>query len=807
MSDKDPDIFDRLKNSDGDNGGRFADFDFFANPGRSAYGILLAITGIILLIVFKDFIFGEKYYLFKGVATDSIDALYPYLYNAAKTFPAHGWPSWSFNYGMGQNTFPFFLRDPFDLLLYFGGRQSMAGSVIFVELIKILLTVIIVYRFLKLLGLNALTAIVGSLYFSFCGYMIIGGVWHFFSFEVLNMAILLLAFELLWQRNRWILFPLPFFFIGISMPLKVYFFGLFLIAYTIFRVLHCGSKSFRDVAVLLFKIAGLSAAGLMAAGPFLLENSWVLFHNARVGGANSLSHILFSYPARARMPLDQVGTTLLRFFSNDITGLPDAFRGWHNTFESPQFWIGLLTLLALWLLPIFFPWLRFAFWAFTGNYFRIYSFLVCLLIWVPSMFALDRLIAERRLNLSLLGFTVAGLVVLLFFPWFRSNDVIYRPQQMLVLLFLLIHSGVFYLLSQSREKALMSWLLLLVVVTETVAFNYSTVNGWIAATPKDLATPNGYNDSTVFALRKLAALDHGFYRIDKNYYSSPGRYYSYNDALIQDYNGTSSYGSFNEFSYVNFLQTCGLANPKSEVESRWARGLAFHPVFESQNQVKYFLSKKNLNPEWFLLADSLFKTGNVTVYRNRLCLPFGFTSDRYIPLSRFNALSPDQKACAASGAFVVADADVKQRSLSGLTPIEFTDTTIADTGGASIVQQVRLLDENRPLFLRDTLVVDHFSDGLISGEITCNRTELLYLSVPHDNGWAFWVDGKPASAIVLNGGMCGLYLTPGRHDLKLEYHLYFLGAGWILSLTGFALWTALYFINRRRKLAVTRKTA
>ena len=165
-----------------ENRGESSPYDFFAGNGKTLLWVTLLLAALVILVVFHDFLLTDTYYLFKGIGSDSYDALYPYLYNAAGTFPRHGWPTWSFNYGMGENTYPLFLRDPFDLILYLAGRPNIAAGIIYVEIIKILLTCFVIYRYLKLLGLNDLVVAAGSIAYSFCSYMIIGGVCHFFSF-------------------------------------------------------------------------------------------------------------------------------------------------------------------------------------------------------------------------------------------------------------------------------------------------------------------------------------------------------------------------------------------------------------------------------------------------------------------------------------------------------------------------------------------------------------------------------------------------------------------------------------------------
>ncbi len=818
MSEKKQNIFDRLK-KDEDNSGLFENLDFFTDPGKSGIVFLVAVVTLILLFVFKSYIIGNKYYLFSGIGCDSIVALYPYLYNVAKTFPAHGLPGWSFNYGMGQNTFPFFLRDPFELVLFFTGRSSIAGGLVYIELAKILTTAILVFFYLRTLKFQYLSAVVGSISFSFCSYMIIGGVWHFFSFEVLNFVLMLLAFELLFQHNKWVLFPLPFFLIGLTMPLNAYFFGIFLAFYALFRLLHTHTLTWPAVRNLVTKGVGLAAIGLAASGPFLLENIAGLIKNPRIGGNNSVAHTLMKRPVRAHMPFDQIGATLLRFFSNDMTGTPDNFHGWHNTLESPMFWIGIPALLLapqffrklsrkqiigftllylVWILPLIFPSFRYAFWLFTGNYYRVFSFFVAVALWIPAMFVLDDLICNRTLNIKLLGATIFVLTVILFFPYFHDNNVVNRSQQFFALIFLISYGGIFYLLHQGTEHVVYHWALLLVVATETICFTGSTVNSWKSVPASSISAGHGYDDDTKDALKLLSKLDSGFYRIDKNYFSAPALYRSYNDGLMQDYNGTSSYGSFNQLHYINFMQACGISDPHSETESRWSKGLTGHPVFESQNLVRYFLIKRRLSPVWYLMADSICKSGAVTVYRNNLCLPFGFTSTAFFRMSNFSKLSAFQKSCIATKSVVVNDADVPL--LPKLTELQLSDTLLSDSlAEPEVVREIKVLAQNRANMLQDTLQLTSHTDELITGNVTAKRREIMYLSIPYDQGWKLFVDEKPARLLILNGGICGTLISPGNHTIRMVYAMTYFRTGLILSLVGFAIWLAFWFITRKMK--------
>ncbi len=70
----------------------------FANLPLSA--LLLLLLG---LLVFRDFVFGDKVLLYKEVGSDSLNDYFPTFAHLSDYLRTSGLPSWSFSVGMGQN--------------------------------------------------------------------------------------------------------------------------------------------------------------------------------------------------------------------------------------------------------------------------------------------------------------------------------------------------------------------------------------------------------------------------------------------------------------------------------------------------------------------------------------------------------------------------------------------------------------------------------------------------------------------------------------------------------------------------------
>ena len=406
------------------------------NKNKASW-LALGLLTIVCIIIFKDYLCLKNGYFFYDISSDGYYGLYPSLYNTADYIAKSGIPSWSFKIGMGQNIFPLILHDPFFIFLYLGGKDNILPLTIYLEVLKIILAGWLFFKYLKLLDLSDYTAIMGSLLFAFCGFIMEGSVIFIFSFEAFNFAFLLYAFELLFTKKKWVLFSLAVFLICISMPFNLAIYGGFMAFYAIFRYLQSGKYDGIKIRNLFLLMGGAAIVGILLSGPVLLQNIWFLLHTPRGADPGSLAHHLSSLPVFRLSDKLQLGTCIMRFFSNDILGSGNNFKGWVNIQEAPAFYCGLPCLLLLpqifmflekrvryvfiiaisiWLLPVIFPYFRYAFWLFTGDYYRAYSFFVAFMFIYYSVCAMEYIFQNRKVNIVVLLITLAILLLLLYFP-------------------------------------------------------------------------------------------------------------------------------------------------------------------------------------------------------------------------------------------------------------------------------------------------------------------------------------------------------------------------------------------------------
>lgn len=78
---------------------------------------------------------------------------------------------------------------------------------------------------------------------------------------------------------------------------------------------------------------------------------------------------------------------------------------------------------------------------------------------------------------------------------------------------------------------------------------------------------------------------------------------------------------------------------------------------------------------------------------------------------------------------------------------------------------------------KNTLQLTSISDDKIVGEVLVDKATTLFTSIPYDEGWSVYVDGKQTEKIKLTDAFLGIELTAGKHNVEFK----FLGAGVIMG--------------------------
>lgn len=819
--------------------------DFFESLGNK--GILIALFAIMIIafFVFKDFILYKKAFLYKDIGSDTLNGVLPTYYGYADYLSKTGIPRWSFSVGMGQNTFGGFLRDPFQIITFLAGPSSLPRIMIFIELLKLTVGGLVFYLFLKTLKASNFSAVIGAVLFSFCGFMIIGACWYVFTYEAFNLALLLLAFELLFQKNKWPLFIIAIILVAISTPSNLFGFGLFLGTYAIFRAYQLPDFNIRKLGILFGKMIMLGAIGLLISAPLMMETLMSMIESPRGSGENSYVAKLMGQPMFHLIEKEQFGAFIMRFFSTDMLGSGSNYsingvvnhgqfeqKNWGNFLEAPVSYCGILSmvlmsqvfflmdkasrrgyiaLLVVWLIPVIFPWFRYAFWLFNGDYYRLFSVTLALIFIIYSVKALDLVLKNRKVNLIALGVTVLVLLVLESYPYFKDYQKLAGGRQlvdttisMFAKAFIVLYALVLFMMSRAKNQANFKYALLGLVIIELIYLSSFTINRRDAVSASELQQKvsvayKDYSEDAVDYVKKTEKAP--FYRIDKNYFSSGASNFSLNDNQVQGFYTTSSYNSFAQLNFINYLVKYNVINKENEYESRWVSGLINPPnrllpigTLEALNNVKYIFAKRTgaYNPNWKLTHDSVASFNDVVVLKSRFALPFGYTYDQYITQDEFDKLTITQKELVSTSACILKPEDVS-KSGAGLKHYNLADTL-------PLAQfNIPAYKDNFDKLKKDSLNISLFSQNKIEGKVNVSENKVMYLSFPNDKGWHLKVDGVETEKLSVNNGMTGIYLPKGNHSIEMEFRLRFFNKGLILMIIGLVLAGAFWFFSRKKQ--------
>jgi uncharacterized membrane protein YfhO len=742
--------------------------------------VTISLTLLLLFLIFHKFIIGEAYYLFKDIGSDTMNSFYPHFVYVSKYLRTEGFPLWSFAQGMGQNIQSISVHDPFFFIIYYLFPSNVAYGIIWMEITKMTITAILFYLVFKYWEIAPVARLVGSLLVTFCGFMIVAGGWYLFSTEICSLGILLLGFEMLWKKKSWYLFPVGIALFAINQPFNLYLYGLFLIFYILFRFLSTQSANLKDFLKLSGKLLALSLLGLVISSFFFWSGMQQILDSPRVGGDFGYYNKLMAEPVFGLGNRIHNISSLMRFYSNDLLGIGSNFKGYINYLESPLFYIGLLPLLlmpqafflqnrkkailsgislALFLLPVIFPWFRHAFWLFTGDYNRGFSFFTAIVLLFLFLLALEEIIKGKQINLIVLYITAFFMLVFLNYPYKDIKVIIDDHIQSQVTIFIILYTIASTLIYFQSTKQYAIFALAIIAIFEIGFVNYKGVSERSVVSRSELGQKKGYNDYAVDAMNMVNQLDPGFFRVTKNYTSNPTAHSSFNDAKIQNYYGTMVYGSFNQKYYIRFMKELGIIEKNNETQSRWVIGFMRRPLLQTWASTKYKIIQGKPEVLDTIGYQPIKQFENVMLYKNKHALPLGFTYKYFIPADSFVKLSQIKQDIILLNAFVTEDP--AHPDINSFTQFSFKDTAVR-YGIKEYIHDINVLK-------KDTLSITYFSQNRIKGTIQSDSTRMLFLSIPYDKGWHAIVDGKQTEPMLCNIGFLGLILDAGKHEIELFY--------------------------------------
>lgn len=130
--------------------------------------------------------------------------------------------------------------------------------------------------------------------------------------------------------------------------------------------------------------------------------------------------------------------------------------------------------------------------------------------------------------------------------------------------------------------------------------------------------------------------------------------------------------------------------------------------------------------------------------------------------------------------------------------------TVREEDNATIIKEPYFYYYNPEVFQPDIdslkdgqLQVEKFSDTYIKGTVTASEGQILFTTLPYQDGWTVKVDGKKVEHLEVMKAMIGVELTPGTHTVTFSYTPPGFTMGVVMFILGIGLLVMFYRYDKK----------
>ena len=189
---------------------------------------------------------------------------------------------------------------------------------------------------------------------------------------------------------------------------------------------------------------------------------------------------------------------------------------------------------------------------------------------------------------------------------------------------------------------------------------------------------------------------------------------------------------------------------------------------------------------WTYLAD----VDGYTLYHNDNYVPMGFTYDYYVTEATYEASVKTLRSNLLLRALVLEDEDVEKYS-SYLT--ELPDALLDDLHYDSYTQDCA---DRRA----HSCSVFQMNNAGFHAEITLEKPNLVFFSVPYDDGFTAYVNGEKTDILRVDEGLMAVLCPAGASSIDFVYQAAGLSASRVVTAVAIPVWVVYvaYFVRRKR---------
>ena len=190
---------------------------------------------------------------------------------------------------------------------------------------------------------------------------------------------------------------------------------------------------------------------------------------------------------------------------------------------------------------------------------------------------------------------------------------------------------------------------------------------------------------------------------------------------------------------------------------------------------------------WTYLAD----VDGYALYHNDNYVPMGFTYDYYVTEATYEASIKTLRSNLLMRALVLEDEDVEKYS-SYLT--ELPDALLDDLHYDSYTQDCA---DRRA----HSCSVFQMNNAGFHAEITLEKPNLVFFSVPYDDGFTAYVNGEKTGILRVDEGLMAVLCPAGASSIDFVYQAAGLSASRVVTAVAIPVWVVYvaYFVRRKRR--------
>ena len=190
---------------------------------------------------------------------------------------------------------------------------------------------------------------------------------------------------------------------------------------------------------------------------------------------------------------------------------------------------------------------------------------------------------------------------------------------------------------------------------------------------------------------------------------------------------------------------------------------------------------------WTYLAD----VDGYTLYHNDNYVPMGFTYDYYVTEATYQTSIKTLRSNLLMRALVLTDEDVAQY---GKYLTELSEDMLNDLHYDSYTQDCA---DRRA----HSCSVFQMNNAGFHAEITLDKANLVFFSVPYDDGFTAYVNGEKTDILQVDEGLMAVLCPAGASSIDFVYQAAGLSASRVVTAVAIPVWVvyAAYFVRRKRR--------